>query len=390
LTPYIIYLGEDKKIIQLYRNVFANHLYIGKTKVDILRIISDLHEINKKIIPILLLSKEALSDLSNLASVKQFFPNVYSVLITEPLSLEESAHIRKLGVNNTIAPDANKEVINSMIDFISKYYESSEKPLLFKDNKNIFVLPLWKRIFDIAFSVLILILLSPLLIITMLAIIIEDGTPVFYNSVRVGANFEIFHFMKFRSMYKDADKRIKDLDDNNQYSTDNETTDVLSTNLDDIDLSTLDIENSSVLFNDETVISEASFLKKKNNSQEKAFKKFVNDPRITKVGKIIRKLSIDELPQFYNVLKGEMSIVGNRPLPLYEAELLTSDNYIDRFMAPAGITGLWQVEKRGGSNKMSPEERKQLDITYAKKFSFSLDMKILFKTLTSFIQSENV
>ena len=389
MTPYIIYLGEDKKTIKLYRDILGNHLYIGKTKVDILRIISDLHEINKKITPILLLSKESLSDLSNLASVKQFFPNVYSVLITDPLSLDESAHIRKLGVNNTIAPDANKEVINSMIDFISKYYESSEKPLLFKDNKNIFVLPRWKRLFDIVFSVLILLSLSPLLIITMIAIIVEDGMPIFYNSVRVGANFEIFHFIKFRSMYKNADQRIKDLD-NNQYTIDNETTNVLSTNIDDIDLSKLDIENGSVLFNDETVISEASFLKQKNNSQEKAFKKFVNDPRITKVGKIIRKLSIDELPQFYNVLKGEMSIVGNRPLPLYEAELLTSDNYIDRFMAPAGITGLWQVEKRGGSKKMSPEERKQLDITYAKHFSFALDMKILFKTLTSFIQSENV
>jgi len=389
LTPYIIYLGEDKKTIKLYRDILGNHLYIGKTKVDILRIISDLHELNKKITPILLLSKESLSDLSNLASVKQFFPNVYSVLITDPLSLDESAHIRKLGVNNTIAPDANKEVINSMIDFISKYYESSEKPLLFKDNKNIFVLPRWKRLFDIVFSVLILLSLSPLLIITMIAIIVEDGMPIFYNSVRVGANFEIFHFIKFRSMYKNADQRIKDLD-NNQYTIDNETTNVLSTNIDDIDLSKLDIENGSVLFNDETVISEASFLKQKNNSQEKAFKKFVNDPRITKVGKIIRKLSIDELPQFYNVLKGEMSIVGNRPLPLYEAELLTSDNYIDRFMAPAGITGLWQVEKRGGSKKMSPEERKQLDITYAKHFSFALDMKILFKTLTSFIQSENV
>ncbi len=85
-----------------------------------------------------------------------------------------------------------------------------------------------------------------------------------------------------------------------------------------------------------------------------------------------------------------MSIVGNRPLPLYEAELLTSDAYIDRFMAPAGLTGLWQVEKRGGAGKMSAEERKQLDIKYARDFSFWLDMKILFRTLTAFIQKENV
>ena len=85
-----------------------------------------------------------------------------------------------------------------------------------------------------------------------------------------------------------------------------------------------------------------------------------------------------------------MSVVGNRPLPLYEAEQLTSDNYIDRFLAPAGLTGMWQVEKRGESGKLSAEERKQLDITYAKNFSLLLDIKIIFKTFTAFIQKENV
>ena len=88
--------------------------------------------------------------------------------------------------------------------------------------------------------------------------------------------------------------------------------------------------------------------------------------------------------------KGDMSIVGNRPLPLYEAELLTSDEHIDRFMGPAGLTGLWQVEKRGEAGKLSAEERKQLDIQYAKNFSFGLDIKIILKTVTAFVQKENV
>ena len=85
-----------------------------------------------------------------------------------------------------------------------------------------------------------------------------------------------------------------------------------------------------------------------------------------------------------------MSVVGNRPLPLYEAELLTNDEYIQRFMAPAGLTGLWQVEKRGEAGKLSAEERKMLDIRYAKEFTFLMDVKIIFKTFTAFIQKENV
>ena len=77
-------------------------------------------------------------------------------------------------------------------------------------------------------------------------------------------------------------------------------------------------------------------------------------------------------------------------LPLYEAELLTTDEYIERFMAPAGLTGLWQVEKRGNQGALSAEERKQLDIKYARNFSFGNDIKIICKTFTAFVQKENV
>ncbi|MDC0231548.1 sugar transferase, partial [Aureispira] len=114
-----------------------------------------------------------------------------------------------------------------------------------------------------------------------------------------------------------------------------------------------------------------------------------NDPRVTKIGRFLRNSSIDELPQLINILKGDMSIVGNRPLPLYEAEVLTTDESSQRFSAPAGLTGLWQVRKRGKDN-MSDDERKSLDNEYAQSYSFWMDIKLIFQTLGVFIQKENV
>jgi lipopolysaccharide/colanic/teichoic acid biosynthesis glycosyltransferase len=85
-----------------------------------------------------------------------------------------------------------------------------------------------------------------------------------------------------------------------------------------------------------------------------------------------------------------MSIVGNRPIPLYEAELLTTDMWIERFIAPAGLTGLWQVEKRAKSTEMLPEERKMLDNEYARTYTFWKDIKIIFRTFRAVFQSETV
>ena len=149
-------------------------------------------------------------------------------------------------------------------------------------------------------------------------------------------------------------------------------------------------DDEVMLVGDDYVVAESDYAKEKQEEIESAFVKIENDPRITKVGKFIRKYSIDELPQLFNILKGDMSIVGNRPLPLYEAEKLTADKSIDRFMAPAGLTGLWQVEERGKGGMMSADERKQLDIEYGRNYSFKLDMQIIFRTLTAFIQKNNV
>ena len=191
-------------------------------------------------------------------------------------------------------------------------------------------------------------------------------------------------------MYTDADKHLKEYSRLNQYRT--EDTDALQPSrgipLDKME-QVADTE-TSVLVSDEYIIPEKEYLQQQKEKRTHAFVKIENDPRVTRVGRFIRKYSIDELPQLFNILRGDMSVVGNRPLPLYEAELLTNDNYAERFMAPAGLTGLWQVEKRGDSGRMSAEERNQLDIRYDRQFSLSMDLKILFKTFTAFIQKENV
>jgi lipopolysaccharide/colanic/teichoic acid biosynthesis glycosyltransferase len=107
------------------------------------------------------------------------------------------------------------------------------------------------------------------------------------------------------------------------------------------------------------------------------FFKAKNDPRATRLGSFLRKTSLDEFPQLFNVLKGDMSIVGNRPLPLYEAERLTQDQWAMRFAAPAGITGLWQIKK---NKQLSEKKRVEMDIAYAKENSFLSDLKIILKT----------
>lgn len=392
ITKYI-YLGNDKECISNYRKYLKDDFYVARHRVEVLKIISDYQNGPNKdqFVPVVLLQKDFIANFNKVSSIKTFFPNAFVIVISPTISQSESLQLIKLGVNNTLPTHPTIEQINDCKSFINNYYKKVKIPLLFKDNPKIFILPHWKRVFDIICSSIGLILLLPVFFITAIAIVIEDGFPIIYKSKRVGSNFLIFDFWKFRSMYADADKRIKELSSKNQYADEFTSNDSISSeNISEIDTSTINLNDPTILFDDDCILSDNQLHDEKVKQQDEAFKKFINDPRITKVGRVIRKLSIDELPQLWNVFIGDMSIVGNRPLPLYEAELLTSDKDIDRFLAPAGITGLWQIEKRGGSVRMSPEERKELDKKYADTFSFSLDMKIIFKTFTSFIQKENV
>ena len=237
-----------------------------------------------------------------------------------------------------------------------------------------------KRLFDLVVAIALLIMLSPLFIIVAIAIRLESKGKIFYYQPRVGMNYQVFPFFKFRSMFLDADKQVGSLMDLSQYGS--TQTSVIPTS---VDLG----HHENIRVADDGISVESEWLMKSKNEVENSFFKVKSDPRITKVGKFIRKTSIDELPQLFNVLRGEMSLVGNRPLPLYEAEKITEDRFIERFMAPAGITGFWQVTDRG-KNDVSGARRKLRDVLYAKNNNFLFDLWILFKTPVAAIQKENV
>lgn len=127
-------------------------------------------------------------------------------------------------------------------------------------------------------------------------------------------------------------------------------------------------------------------LKALTNS-ESVFSKIKDAPRITRFGKFLLDTGLDELPQLINVLRGDLSLVGNRPLPLYEAEKLTTDKDALRFLAPAGIIGWWQATNRE-RKYMCEKEQIELDKRYALEHSFLHDLKLLFKTFAPFFQKE--
>ncbi len=246
--------------------------------------------------------------------------------------------LMKKGLDDCYVEPIDWRILQHRIEFLHKF--KVHKNIEFTFSATQYKIPVWKRAFDIVFSSLALLGLSVVLVPVAIIIKLTSKGDLFYLSDRAGTGYKIFKFIKFRSMRQDADKEIKDLAHLNNYD---------------------------------------------EESEGPVFVKLKNDPRVTKIGKIIRKTSIDELPQLINVLKGDMSIVGNRPLPLYEAEQLTKDAWAARFIAPAGLTGLWQTAK-GGKVNVSNEDRIALDIEYAETSSLMTDLKILARTIPAMLQ----
>ncbi len=188
-----------------------------------------------------------------------------------------------------------------------------------------------KRQLDIIFSLLVLLLLAPLFLLIALIIALSSRGKVIYTQPRLGKKGKIFRCYKFRTMYMDADDRLEHL---------------------------LRLHPSLKL-----------------EWEEK--QKLRNDPRIFPMGHLLRKTSLDELPQFFNVLKGDLSVVGPRPYMVFQEKLLGKKRDTILSIRP-GITGLWQTSGRSGTTF---QKRIKLDAAYVKKRGFWLDLRLIFKTI---------
>ena len=389
---FLLYIGKNKDFLRKFSKLENVQMIYAQNYQDAITICVRL-KVRENII-VLHEQGEMNGDIEQIGAFRKKFYQAYVVLITDRLTPEASKVYLNSGINDTVSLHITTARLRQKIDIINKRQELLYAHNRKKKDVRHFILPQWKRCFDILFSGAALIFLSPVFLLIAIAIRMESKGPVIYKSKRVGTNYTIFNFLKFRSMYTDADKKLKDLSGQNQYLPEG-----IPEITEDFSMEELEglifgddgvIDNGGMLVSDDFIIPEEEFISRQNALDESPFIKIEKDPRVTKVGRVLRKYSLDELPQLVNILKGDMSVVGNRPLPLYEAERLTNDESIERFMAPAGLTGLWQVEKRGDAGKLSAKERKELDLKYGREFSFFLDMKILFKTLTAFVQKGDV
>ena len=188
-----------------------------------------------------------------------------------------------------------------------------------------------KRIGDVIFSLLVLTLGSPIFILIGILVKLSSPGSIFYIQKRVGRNYREFGCIKFRTMYKNADELLPNL-----------------------------LEKYPLM----------------RQEFEKDFK-LRHDPRITKLGRFLRRSSLDELPQFFNVLKGEMSVVG--PRPIVSNEINKYSVFMEEVISVRpGLTGLWQVS---GRNNLSYKKRVELDLVYARNRNFILDLEIILLTL---------
>lgn len=197
--------------------------------------------------------------------------------------------------------------------------------------------PTWKRMLDIIGSLGALAAFSPLIALISMIVLITDGRPIFYRQNRIGQGGKMFRILKFRSMFRNSDEILK--------------------------------SNSQIY---------SQYIANDYKLPEG------EDPRITKIGRFLRKTSLDELPQFWNVLVGDMSLVGPRPIVKEELKEYGSKKEQFLLMKP-GITGIWQIS---GRSELKYPERTEVELKYLKKQSFGYDIQVLFKTVHCVVKRE--
>lgn len=253
-------------------------------------------------------------------NIPSFDSNIMHPVVEELEDMGITVHIN--------IPSIDRFIDSSKFNNISCNTFGGNLVATFKPTEKNSTLLVFKRIFDIVVGLIGCLISLPIILITAIPLLIESPGPLIFKQQRVGKNGRLFYIYKLRSMYVDAEQRKAEL--------------------------------------------------MKNNKMNGFMFKMDDDPRITKVGKFIRKYSIDELPQFWNVVKGDMSLVGTRPPTIDEFEKYESRHKRRLSMRP-GISGMWQVS--GRSDIQDFEEVVKLDCKYIDEWSIGLDIKILFKTV---------
>ena len=275
-----------------------------------------------------------LRDLGTLTDLEQHLDEVDEVIIADPdfpqelaVELVERCHAQGKAVR--VAP-STMEILMDRVEFVP-----GQALPLFELKAPVFdgVDFVVKRAFDLVGGVLLVLALSPLFAAIALLVRATSRGPVIYRSMRPGLGGDLFPCFKFRTMEQDAEHRQGELEDRN--------------------------ELGGAIF------------------------KIRDDPRVTRIGRLLRRFSLDELPQLLNVLRGEMSLVGPRPLPQRDYERL-EDWHRKRYLVLPGMTGLWQVS---GRSELDPDELVRLDFLYLERWSVFLDLSILIKTVPAVIRS---
>jgi exopolysaccharide biosynthesis polyprenyl glycosylphosphotransferase len=276
-----------------------------------------------------------LKDLGPLEELERHFDVVDEVLIADPAFPQEQAvelvdRCHRHGIRVRVAP-STMEILMDRVEFVPgqtlPLFEL--KPPVF-EGVDFFI----KRTFDMVVAVLLVIALAPILLLAALAIKLTSRGPVVYRSMRPGIGGVPFACLKFRTMYSDAEQLQVELEERN--------------------------EKAGAIF------------------------KIRNDPRVTSVGRVLRRWSIDELPQLFNVLRGQMSLVGPRPLPQRDYDRL-DDWHRKRNLVLPGMTGLWQVS---GRSELDFDELVRLDFLYLERWSVFLDLTILLKTVPAVVRAQ--